>query len=377
MPLVAVEEAQVTKTVPFLEEAEAEFVSLVAHAANRTPFKVIKNDKGEERMPEKVIQALLIPKNTSLESLAAQEEFSWLSKASAETVQEFETYTQYIQKDLKKFDTSSFDLTPLGDTGAYAVTGNLKPTANKDDVLTMPMDSGMPVDSGLLPTDNMNAPVAQETLPVTYSFADLFWNELDAFVSLVQGSMSQSATDPKRRKATIMAALQSFGTFLSMATDAVGTQAVKVEKAHAPVTVDDILSKFHTAVEDFKQSFTKSDSIDTEPSGGDEMLFKDKDEMKDFIVDTVKETMKAEKSDQTPAETPDPTAELTKAVTDLTEAVKKLESDLKVVTEKQETIEQTVIQSPSPAEDPVTRALKGDKASEYDVFEGMFGGAVN
>lgn len=104
------------------------------------------------------------------------------------------------------------------------------------------------------------------------------------------------------------------------------------------------------------------------------MLFNDKDEMKTFIVDTVKETMKA---DQTPAETPDPTAELTKAVTDLTEAVKKLESDLKVVTEKQESIEQTVIKTPSPAEDPVTRAMKGDKASEYDVFEGMFGGQVN
>jgi hypothetical protein len=331
MALVSVEEVTVEKTVPFLEEPQADFVSLVDHAANRTPFQIIKNEKAL------VVHAILTPKDVTLESLSDQA--SWLEKAHTDNVQEFESWNQYIQLQQKKFDSSSFSIQPIAESGSYAVVGSLKANIKKDDVLAFP-SLDFPE---LLPADNMEAAVVEEMVPISYSFADLFWKELDGFVAIVQGVMAQSAIDPKKRKSTIMSALQSFGSFLSMATDAVGTQAAKIEKDTTPETSEEILKKFNGAIDEFKNSITPP--IDT--SGGSEMLFETKEEMQAFIV----ETITAMKADET-----DPTL---KSITELTELVKTLDTDLKAVVAKQDELEHAVTATPSVQEDPTV--VKSDK----------------
>ena len=54
----------VENEVTFLTDVDVEFVSMVKHGANRTPFKILKSDKGGADM-NKVIQAVLIPKSLS------------------------------------------------------------------------------------------------------------------------------------------------------------------------------------------------------------------------------------------------------------------------------------------------------------------------
>ena len=250
MAIQAIETTEVTQVVPFLEDVQAEFVSIVDHAATREPFRVIKVEKGQAPPTELVLSSLLVPNTLDVAKVIEHEMLASLSNIRIDNARKFESWTQYGQIDPKRFDRDSFTIKPLADTGAYAVVGRLRNATKQGTVL----ESGIPMGGGqVFPTDDMHASVATDMVPVNYSFSDLFYRELDGLVAIVEGTMAQSAADPKRRKTTIMNALNTFGSFLSMAIDAVGSQAAKLEKPlKDAVPVNDCFSElFHHEFDSF------------------------------------------------------------------------------------------------------------------------------
>ena len=87
--------------VTFMTDADIEFVSLVKHGANRTPFKILKTDKGGSSM-DKVISAVLIPKDLTDEEVA-----TLLEGYRNDTVKEYDSYNSYtqVEEDTIQMDT--------------------------------------------------------------------------------------------------------------------------------------------------------------------------------------------------------------------------------------------------------------------------------
>jgi len=267
--------------VTFLSDAELNFVSLVRHGANRSPFRVIKKEKGGAK--QMVVQSILIPKDVSLEELSKVEGCEWVVEAKEDKKEEFDTYDKYIQIDEKKFDRSTLQLKKLDSKGTFAMVGSLVDNGTKGDVLTVPNQKAD------IPIAPMDAPVAEMEGPAfVLTFRDMFDRELSSFLDVVRGSMSQSNVDPKKRKSAVMNALGAFGNFLSVGIDLIGTSSSKKTDKVENV-IGEAASRIMKAVEDSKKL-----------DGGAEMseLFKTKEEFTSAVAEIVNQVLDAKKAEE-------------------------------------------------------------------------------
>ena len=261
-----VKEADVT----FLTDADVQFVSLVRHGANRSPFKVIKEEKeGGDGKMTMVIQSILVPKNSSLEDLAKKKDCAWAVEAKTDSKETFDTYDKYVQIEEDGFVQNSLQLTKLDGNGTFAMVGSLKDGKSKE-VLTIPeqkMD---------IPISPMDTAIAEADGPAfVLTFRDMFDKELSGFLDVVRGTMTQSKVDTKKRKASVMSALTAFGNFLSIGIDAIDSNAKGGKKEEKDNAVGEAAASIIKAMEDSKKL-----------NGGEDMtLFKTKEDFVSAVVE--------------------------------------------------------------------------------------------
>ena len=272
-----VKEADVT----FLTDADVQFVSLVRHGANRSPFKVIKEEKeGGDGKMTMVIQSILVPKNSSLEDLAKKKDCAWAVEAKTDSKETFDTYDKYVQIEEDGFVQNSLQLTKLDGNGTFAMVGSLKDGKSKE-VLTIPeqkMD---------IPISPMDTAIAEADGPAfVLTFRDMFDKELSGFLDVVRGTMTQSKVDTKKRKASVMSALTAFGNFLSIGIDAIDSNAKGGKKEEKDNAVGEAAASIIKAMEDSKKL----------NGGGDMTLFKTKEDFVSAVVEIldVREAKKLE-----------------------------------------------------------------------------------
>lgn len=221
------------KEVVLLSDAAVEFVSLVRHGANQMPFRVIKSMEkgGGNKDMNLAIQSILISKESKLEDLSAVEGLEWLAEAKADNAQDYKEYKKYIQLPSEKFNSNSMQLLKIrGDT--WVLAGQLA-NGDEEGVLTLGKSDAEKA-NGIIPIAPMDAMVgdvdAAQQAALATSFRDLFERELGSMLDIVYGSLKQTSADHKKRKTSILTAVDSFKSFLSMGLDAIGPQATKMEK---------------------------------------------------------------------------------------------------------------------------------------------------
>jgi hypothetical protein len=230
MPVKLVVET-VEKEIKMMTDPTAEYVSLVKHGASRMPFRVIKAQKGGtvHAMPM-VVQSILLPKTLKLEEVSTLKGNEWMAEVRAEKSHDFDDYTKLTQAEASKFEASSMKMLRLPG-GALALVGQLAEGVDPNGMLTISeqVEKDNPLDT---PLDAVAATVTEEPQPYSYdvTFRDLLWREMDALNSVIVGTLQQAASDPKKRKAAILNAVDSFRNFMSMGLDQISTAAIKMEK---------------------------------------------------------------------------------------------------------------------------------------------------
>jgi hypothetical protein len=322
MPVRVIEET-VEKDVAFLEDVDVKFVSLVRHGANQMPFRVLKSEKtegGDQDMM--VVQSILVSKHVDPSALPETEGLEWLSEAKMDRGREYESYRKFDQTDLDAFDDSTLKMVKLHDDGVWALAGVLKEAAKTERVLTL--NSAQAVAANKMPVPPLDEPVPPTTAAAVTSFRDLFYSELDSMIAVLTGALNQSGGDMKKRKSTVLNALDAFRAFLSFGLDALGSESAKME-ARDPVAKEpkevEKMELFKTK-EEFAESVT---AILTETLPG---LIDEKVSEKVEALKAALQEEKAAKTEPAPAAEPtaaksddDPMEKITAAVAKLTERV--------------------------------------------------------
>jgi uncharacterized protein YoxC len=217
--------------VTFLTDVNVEYVSLVRHGANRTPFRILKNDKGGSTM-EKVVTAVLIPKSLSEEAAAGH-----LNGYRSDEVKEYDTYKSFIQVDQETIDPDTAEVVFIDKkAGVLGVVASLVTEKEEGgDTLKAKEVEGKEATEDLNGEEVADAkseadPVVIEKDALDYATMDELYMELYAMADIVGGSLRQSQIDPNSRKTTVLSAIDNFRTFASMVLDnAKSDDAVKAE----------------------------------------------------------------------------------------------------------------------------------------------------
>lgn len=195
--------------VVFMTDADIEFVSLVKHGANRTPFKILKSDKGGVDM-DKVITAVLIPTDVSDEDTV-----TLLDGYRSDEVKEYDSYKSYVQVEEDAIDLDTVEVVVLDkDHGVLGVTADLKDASKeKKD------------------TDGKIEPTVVEKDALDYATIDSLYTELYAMADIVGGSMRQSNVEPKARQKTILSAIDNFRSFAEILLKNLKEEDIRAVKA--------------------------------------------------------------------------------------------------------------------------------------------------
>ncbi len=215
---------EIEKEIVFLHDADIDFVSLVRHGANKQAFRIIKQEGGVTENMNKIIQAILLSNDMTMEKLSSISELGYLTEAKTDEVVKFDHYKKYIQTDAKKFEKESLSLVRLSESG-YAIVGKLKIDVDDKDVLILGTSK-----EDTKTKNVMDVEVPSSGVMMTKTFGELFHRELTLFLDIVFGALRQSSTDSKKRKSTVMSAFDAFRNFVSMGLDTLGKAKVDIEK---------------------------------------------------------------------------------------------------------------------------------------------------
>lgn len=171
--------------VVFMTDPTVEFVSLVKYGANRTPFKVLKEEKEENGM-KKVVQSILVSNNLTDEETAKA-----LEGMSKKEAKEYSTYTSYPQLPLSRCEDDLSVVKHEDIEGVYVVLGTLKEGESEQGTLV----------------------VNSEKEAVDYATLDNLYTELYAMADVVGGAMRQENAGVDFRKSTILTAIDNFRSF--------------------------------------------------------------------------------------------------------------------------------------------------------------------
>ena len=321
-----IETVQTEKKIDFLINVDPEFVSLVRHGANRTPFRVVKSEEGVDAMM--FVQSILVPKSVDLDKLASKEGLAWLSKAKISNKEEFDDIVKFQQMPVSKFE-KDLNMIKLDPSGVYAITGKLISKEDATEALTfepkkaskMMAVSGSPAD----------APVAEvERKPYVVSFKEMFEVELDNFLSVVRGTLNQSGVTPEKRKKTVMSALDGFKSFLTVALDAVNTAK---KEDHGFTELSDKLEKIHNEI----------------INGGNKDMTKD--EVKAIVIETLdekaKEVTSKEQTELVAKEERDKVTKADTAMEALNVTIKDIVDKVDGIVKKQEELGNQIVSIPA------------------------------
>lgn len=216
---------EVERDITFLQDANVDFISLVRHGANKQAFRIVKQEGGVSENMRKVIQSILLLNDMDIEKLSSVDGLGYLTEAKTDEMTKFDKYNKYVQTDEKKFEKDSLSLVKLGESG-YAIVGKLKEDADDKNVLVL----GMSKEDSNKTKNVLDVAVPSSSVTMTQTFGDLLHKELSLFLDIVFGVLRQSSVDPKKRKAMVMGAFESFRNFVSMGLDTIGKAKVDMDK---------------------------------------------------------------------------------------------------------------------------------------------------
>jgi hypothetical protein len=213
--------------VAFMTGVDVEFVSLVGHAANRQPFKIIKGEvKGENAMPKQAIYSILVSKDVTEEKL--QEIMSEHNFSVEEKVEDaLEGYDIYKQIEDDEVDLETKKVAKLDDS-AFAIVVDLKEESKTD-------------------------PIEKE---MDYESMEKVADSMFAMMDIVLGTMRQP--EAENRKEMIMSAVGNFTKY--------------VEAALAEMKAEDVLGEYQIKSELVKEFLEKEDELIFDPEEFEENL---------------------------------------------------------------------------------------------------------
>lgn len=347
-----IETVQTEKRIDFLVNVDPEFVSLVRHGANRTPFRVVKSEEGVNEMM--FVQSILVPKSVNLDEIVSKEGLTWLEKVKLSSKEDFDDYVKLHQMPVAKFE-KNLNMVKLDPSGVYAITGSLVDKEDSKDALTfeskkvskMMEVSGSPAD----------APVAEvERKPYVVSFKEMFEVELDNFLSVVRGTLNQSGVTPEKRKKTVMSALDGFKSFLTVALDAVNTAK---KEDHGFTELNDKLEKIHNEI----------------INGGNTDMTKD--EVKAIVIETLdekaKEVTSKEQIELAAKEEKDKVTKTDMAMETLNTTIKDIVDKVDGIVKKQEELGNQIVSAPA-GNVPAGNAAPNIPDKPRSIFSGLITG---
>jgi hypothetical protein len=199
--------------VTFLKDVDVEYVSLVGHAANRQPFKIIKGEvRGDKVMRKQTIYNVLIKKGVTeekLQELANEHKFS-VDQKDETALEGYDVYNQIeedeIDPDTKKMAAITDDV--------YAIVADLKEESKVDGI---------------------------EKEELEYETMEKVADSLFAMMDIVLGTMRQP--DAENRKEMITSAVTNFSNY--------------VDVALSTMKKEDVLEDFEIKSEIIKEYFSK------------------------------------------------------------------------------------------------------------------------
>ena len=223
------------KDIGFLSNVDVHFVSLVGHAANRQPFKIIKGEviKGDKDMTKQTIYKVLVKKGVTdnkLQELMTEHKFS----ADQKDETALEGYDVYKQVEDAEVNLDTRNMASISDD-AYVIIADLKEDSEKE---------------GL------------EKEEVEYETMEKVADSLFAMVDIVLGTMRQP--EAQNRKEMIMTAITNFSNYVGAvlsnmkAEDVLGDFEIKSEIIKGLIKTDTPVEKEVFDLEVFKQEFGDS-----------------------------------------------------------------------------------------------------------------------
>lgn len=372
---------KVEKEITFLSNVNVKFVSLVKHGANRVPFKVIKSENKGGVDSSMVIQSILVPKNQNFDSLSTEKGLEWLADAKKDNSKKYDTYSKYEQMPIEEFKKETIGMVQLTSNGVWAIVGKTEKEANKNALTLGKREIEKYMEIPVSPGDVVVAEVRHEPRPVTFN--EMFERELYSFLDIVKGAISQTKSNPAKRRKTVVDSLEAFRSFLIMGLDAIEGNTIKEKGNNTLNGLENKISQISKALKALKVPGKEEESMS---------LFKDEKEFNDAVLNILKkekeeeakiaeEAKKKEDAEKEEAKKKEEAEkEANKNASDkdnseLSAAVKKIEeisNKVDSIVEKQEKIENQLVTDPASGQnstDAVTTKNKEDK--DKSVFSGL------
>lgn len=389
---LAVETRETQQGAQLMASPEIQYVSLVQHAANREPFRVVKNDQtgGGNNMGGSVIQRIIAPVGTDLVAVLKEEGIDFAGNVSVEVKSEHEGYDIYTQMGVEKFDTSiPFQLKRMSDNAEstiMAVYGTLKEEKGASPVEAVKSELESPLSTTIV---DINVEQSYYGMYVTTTSAmDSLDNELYNLMRGIYAIASAVGLDGKTRLKTMLALVDGFRNFINTLMAFVNDSTDSSTKSENQATdSSDILhlSKFEklNAMISAISEITKSEVI--------EMSLKPEDI--EAITKSVAEVMATATKSEADSAVTEITTKM-EAVVAETETLKKEKEDLvakseslsaeieTLKAEKAELEKKISDMEALPAETPAVKSefsgfvtvTGAKKADGFAVFDSLFGG---
>jgi hypothetical protein len=324
-------------TVVFMTQPDVQFVSLVKHGANRTPFKVLKHEKEDSTM-KKVVQSILVKNDLPKEQI--EKALEGMSKKSATS---FKTFTSYPQLSLDRCADGSFMTTKHSDIeGVYVILADLK--EGESEKGTLQMDAKEAID---------------------YATLDNLYTELYAMADVVSGAMRQESAGVEFRKTTILTAIENFRNFAEVTLSSMDSE--KADTFIDPKNHPNLLFPF----------------IKTEKADAKDDDLSDEEKAKAKADEEAKAKADADASTPTPEDTDTKTdplvvTALTNLATSLTNFGEQITSSLKDVKEEIKTSNETLKAEISEIANTTVASKTETEEDNVDTKkkEGVFGGVL-
>ena len=313
------------KDVTFMHDTTVNFVSLVRQGANNESFVVIKEVKGgDEDMPKRIIQRVIVSKN-----LAENELDKVLKIFKTDDELDYEGYLAYDQIKLDLCNKESIDALKLNKEGtAFAVTATL-------------LDEEVLKEYTEVVEEETLKEASKEAVP--WAIKDVIADEMYSMTSIIRGALGQANSKVEWQKSTIKEAIENFNSFVEVIMDnfaeLVSTKEAqeafaKAEKdaSIAATTITEVKEKLDELVISIAELKTTGVIKGTKEDIQMEKLFESKKELGEFIASSVDERLRAR--DKSAEEQARKTAEdnerkeLKDSLTTITDSLKKVSDDV-------------------------------------------------
>src|SRR6056297_1726015 len=181
--------------VTFMSNLDVEFVSLVGHAANQQPFKIMKGQvKGDENM-NKVIHSILVPKDIGEDKQKELEDSYSFEEKDEQSLEDFNVYKQVAddEVDLENKDLAVVDK----DAGIYVIVAEKKEESKAETVDKESMD-WVTIDGivdAMFSMEDIVLGVLRQPEAETGQRKDMISNAIGNFTKHVEAVLSQAKSE--------------------------------------------------------------------------------------------------------------------------------------------------------------------------------------